>query len=232
MAFKKPNLPKATEVEQFINKAVTSDYSALTLDELAHEYESIDQQSQMLKGRILLEARNRFKSDNEFGDWVVGVGLSDTSRQTRNVYMNLARFFQDRDMTGISLTAAYEISRPQNADIAEELYSDALLKKLPVSEVKEKIAQLKKQAGIALVSDENKKSQVFVLADELQTYKNSVLGDVKDLSNQDAIRVLKTCLKELQEKKDTHVQDAEVVTIQEPETTEISPASEDTGDNS
>ena len=166
----------------------------------------------MLKGVILLEARSRFESDKEFGQWISTSGLSaSTTHQTRTVFMNLARFFKHRDMTGISLTAAYEISRPQNADIAEEIYAYALLKHLSVSEVKEKIAELKSQAGVALVSDENKKSQVFVLADELQTYKSVILDDVKDLPSQEAIRVLKSCLKELQEKKDTPVQEAEII---------------------
>lgn len=193
MAFKRPTLPKATEVEQFINKAGTSDYSALTLDELAHEYESIDQQSQMLKGRILLEARNRFKSDNEFGDWVVGVGLSDTSRQTRNVYMNLARFFQDRDMTGISLTAAYEISRPQNSDVAEEIYNYSIFKNLPVSEVKQKIKQIK-----SITTDVIEKTDL--LSDEanleeiLLNQINNILKK-SSLSEEKKIEVLESCIK-------------------------------------
>jgi hypothetical protein len=193
MAFKKPNLPKATEAEQFINKAGASDYSALTLDELAHEYESIDQQSQMLKGRILLEARNRFKSDNEFGDWVVGVGLSDTSRQTRNVYMNLARFFQDRDMTGISLTAAYEISRPQNSDIAEEIYNYSIFKNLPVSEVKQRIKQIK-----SITTDVIEKTEL--LSDEAnleEVLLNQINNMLKKslLSEEKKIKVLKSCIK-------------------------------------
>ncbi len=200
MAFKRPSLPKATEVEQFINKAVTSDYSALTLDELAYEYESVDQQSQMLKGRILLEARNRFKSDNEFGDWVVAVGLSDTSRQTRNVYMNFARFFQDRDRTGISLTAAYEISRPQNSDIAEEIYNYSLFKNLSVAEIKKQI-QIEKGLTPEVVI--TKADPELLPLEDFDVFKQVVLADVEGLLGTDAIRVLQDCIKELRAKKTT-----------------------------
>ena len=197
MAFKRPSLPKATEVEQFINKAVTSDYSALTLDELAYEYESVDQQSQMLKGRILLEARNRFKSDNEFGDWVVAVGLSDTSRQTRNVYMNFARFFQDRDRTGISLTAAYEISRPQNSDIAEEIYNYSLFKNLSVAEIKKQI-QIEKSLTPEVVI--TKAEPELLPLEDFDVFKQVVLADVEELSGIDAIRVLQDCIKVIRTK--------------------------------
>lgn len=194
MAFKKPNLPKATEVEQFINKAGTSDYSALTLDELANEYESIDRQSQMLKGRILLEARNRFASDNEFGDWVVAVGLSDTSRQTRNVYMNFARFFQNRDMTGISLTAAYEISRPQNSDIADKIYDHALKKNLPVSEIK---AQIQIAKGVQSEVPPNTAAIESQVKKPLSSVRKSVMSSVNGVPKQDAIKVLQDCIKQL-----------------------------------
>ena len=193
---------KLNKESQFINgSTVGDDLATLSLDDLAQRYVSIDQQSQLYKGLILLEARERFVSDKEFGEWVVTHGLSvGTTQQNRTLFMNLAKFFKNRDMTGISLTVAYEISRPQNSSVAEEIYSYTLLKNLPVSEVKEKIAELKIQAGVALISDE-KKGQPLVLADELQTYKDVILDDIKNLSNQDAICVLKICLKELQSKK-------------------------------
>ena len=201
MGFKKSLLPKSPTVDSFIAKADIHDLTALSLDDLANQFDEIDQQSQLLKGLILLEARSRFESDKKFGQWIVTSGLSaSTTHQTRTVYMNLARFFKNRDMTGISLTAAYEISRPQNSSVTEEIYSHALLKNLPVTKVKEKITELKNKTGIP--SDQNKKVEPLVLPDKLQTYKDAILDDVKDLSNQDAVRVLKLCLKELQEKKE------------------------------
>ena len=202
MGFKKSLLPKSPTVDSFIAKADIHDLTALSLDDLANQFDEIDQQSQLLKGLILLEARSRFESDKKFGQWIVTSGLSaSTTHQTRTVYMNLARFFKNRDMTGISLTAAYEISRPQNSSVTEEIYSHALLKNLPVTKVKEKITELKNQRGIASIV-QNKKIELLALSDKLQTYKDAILDDVKDLSNQDAVRVLKLCLKELQEKKE------------------------------
>ena len=99
----------------------------------------------ILKGLILLEARNRFESDREFGAWVQSTQALclGGGQPARTRYMNLARFFKDRDMTGISLTAAYEISRPDNADIAEEIYIYALNKNLQVAEIKQKIELVK-----------------------------------------------------------------------------------------
>ena len=116
---------KLNKESQFINgSTVGDDLATLSLDDLAQRYVSIDQQSQLYKGLILLEARERFVSDKEFGEWVVTHGLSvGTTQQNRTLFMNLAKFFKNRDMTGISLTVAYEISRPQNSSVAEEIYS-------------------------------------------------------------------------------------------------------------
>lgn len=124
-----------------------TDLSELTLDDLASRYSDIDKQSQLMKGMILLAARERFPSDKEFGKWVSTVGLSDSSTyQTRSDYMNLARFFKNRTMTGISNTSAIEISRPGNADIAEIIYAQALNANLSVKDVKQLIEKEKPRA--------------------------------------------------------------------------------------
>ena len=137
-------LPKANAEEIFINKGNTHDLSGLNLEQLAQRYVEIDSQSQLLKGLILLEARNRFESDREFGTWVQSTqALCLGGQPARTRYMNFARFFKDRDMSGISLTAAYEISRPDNANIAEEVYIYALNKNLPVAEIRQKVEFLK-----------------------------------------------------------------------------------------
>lgn len=138
-------LPKANAEEMFINKGNPNDLSGLDLEQLAQRYVEIDAQSQLLKGLILLEARNRFESDREFGAWVQSTQALclGGGQPARTRYMNLARFFKDRDMTGISLTAAYEISRPDNAEIAEEIYIYALNKNLKVEDIKQKIELVK-----------------------------------------------------------------------------------------
>ena len=207
MAFKKPTLPKATEAEVFINKSSGTDYSALTLDELMNEYESIDQQSQLLKGRILLEARHRFKSDNEFGAWIESVGgaIYSTSRQHRTKLMNLARFFENRPIEKISISAAYEISAPINADIAIEVYEYAKGRNLPVEEVKKQIA-IRKGETVPLPIGETLEKIVeqsivkmpekveTITTESLMSKQEQVLDVLKDLMNGEKLKVLRDCL--------------------------------------
>jgi hypothetical protein len=116
----------------------------MTTEQLADRYVDINSQSQMMKGLILLKARELFLSNKEFGDWVNSVhGLSVDSQQNRTLFINLASFFKDRDMSGISLTAAYAISSPANQDVAEDVYQEVLNKNLHVKEVKRLIKQKK-----------------------------------------------------------------------------------------
>lgn len=162
---------RATE-GKFINSSEQVSLSDLSLDELAIRFHQIDSQAQLLKGLILLEARERFKSNNEFGQWVVDVGLSADNRQNRNLFMNLARFFKDRDMTGISLTAAYEISRPDNASVAEDVYAYALNKNLKVADVKRKIETAKSISSI-----DNNKSKENTISSELTEIEKDIPRD-------------------------------------------------------
>lgn len=155
----------ATE-SKFINSSEQVSLSDLSLDELATRFHQIDSQAQLLKGLILLEARERFKSNNEFGQWIIDVGLSADNRQNRNLFMNLARFFKDRDMTGISLTAAYEISRPDNASVAEDIYAYALNKNLKVADVKRKIEIAKSISSND--NDESKENKINIESVEIK----------------------------------------------------------------
>lgn len=139
--------------KNFTNQVDKFNLKDLSLEELATRYEDIDRQSQLFKGLILLEARSRFKSNNEFGDWVKSVQtLCLDAQEVRTRYMNLARYFKDKEMTGISITAAYEISAPINEAIADKVYEYAKGKNLKVAEVKQKIAELKNKAGIPFSS--------------------------------------------------------------------------------
>lgn len=71
--------------------------SDLSLAQLVDNYAQVDQQSQLLKGLILLEARKRFTSNNDFGKWVESVGtLCSDTRQARTKYMNFASYFKDK----------------------------------------------------------------------------------------------------------------------------------------
>ena len=131
-------------VQEFLSKAedyqadiIPLDLAGLSLDDLAIQYAEIDQQSNLLKGNILLEARSRFPSDKEFGQWISTHSLCVGSQQSRNRLMHLADFFSDgRDMEGIAITAAYEISAPVNRDKALTVYNKVRGKNLSVKEVK------------------------------------------------------------------------------------------------
>ena len=200
--------------ENFTNQVDKFNLKDLSLEQLVSRYEAIDQQSQIFKGLILLEARNRFKSNNEFGDWVKTVQTLCLDRQeVRTRYMNLARYFKDKEMLGISLTVAYEISAPANEQIADNLYEYVKGKDLKVSEVKKKAQELKKQLGIALPATDSAIAGQFLLSNDLQTYKDTILDGVQSLPSQDAIQILKLCLKELQEKskKENSIQEAESI---------------------
>ena len=129
--------------QEFLSKAedyqadIVPDLAALSLDDLAGQYAEIDQQSNLLKGNILLEARSRFPSDKDFGQWISTHSLCVGSQQSRNRLMHLADFFSDgRDMEGIAITAAYEISAPVHRDKALPVYNKVRGKNLSVKEVK------------------------------------------------------------------------------------------------
>lgn len=168
----------------------------LTLDELAYRYFEIDNQSRLLKGKILLEARSRFKADIDFGNWIRGVELFDTYHRSQlHNLMNLAKFFSDKNMDGISVTVGYEISKPSNSDIAEDLYNLALNKNLSVAQIK---TEIDKARGLLaeVVTESNGKTELMHLED-ISIFMKQVLSDISNLPKADAIRVLDECKKEL-----------------------------------
>ena len=219
MALPKPNKLKNKPSSQSIESYVTgdnisyssTDLSTLTLDDLASRYEEIHQQSQLLKGLILLEARNRFPSNNEFGEWIQTVhALSVDSQQTRTKFMNFARYFQNKDRNGISLTACYEISAPVNEDVADKVYEYALNKNLSVSDIKAKIKEEKKRLPVLESNAEHHDQESFTETDhetgqkeelmpreDVSEFVKLILSDIQSLPQNEAVRVLKLCLKEL-----------------------------------
>ena len=149
-------LLKSSDYENnFLSKAedytpeFVQDLKKLSLEDLANQYVEIDRQSHILKGKILLEARSRFSSDKEFGKWISTHSLCVGSQQSRNRLMHLAEFFgDDRDMNGIAITVAYEISAPVNREKALAVYDEIRGKNVSVKEVK------------ALLSDSEAKNNV------------------------------------------------------------------------
>lgn len=197
----------------------SDDLKALTLEQLADRFESIGNQAQLLLGSILLEARERFDSDIEFGEWITNIGgtLCSTTRQHRTRLMNLARFFKGKELLGISLTAAYEISAPVNSDVADKIYDHALNKNLPVSEIK---AQIQIAKGMQSEVQINTAAIESPVKKPLSSVKKSVMSSVNGVPKQDAIKVLQDCIKQLR---------AEIKAFEEKNNEQPVPTSEDAG---
>ena len=180
----------------YLDKINRTSLIDLSLDELASQYVQIDEQAHMMKGLILLEARSRFPSNKEFGEWVKSVvSICDNSHQVRNRLMNFARFFKDRDTSGIGLSICYLISEPKNQDIAENIYSEIVGKNLPLKEVHELILEKK---GIKPNKETKQKKQ--------EKYLNGILQYISAIHNIDeAIAVLQNAINFLQKKKEAKV---------------------------
>ena len=209
MALYQPKKLKQKPIEQNTETFVTNgavdyqvqDLTVLSLDDLADRYAQIDQQSQLMKGLILLEARNRFASNNEFGDWIKTVQTLCLDRQeVRTRYMNFARYFKDKERLGISLTAAYEISAPVNEAVADRVYEYALNKNLPVAEIKKQIKLIKQELCLVAEIPKNKESggKLELLSPEhFDLYEKVIFDDIKGISERNGIRILNSCIKKL-----------------------------------
>jgi len=190
-------LAKAEDYQQDINPNL----SILSIEELALQYLEIDRQSHLLKGKILLEARTRFQSDKEFGQWVSTHSLCVGSQQSRNRLMHLASFFDDnRDMTGIAITAAYEISSPANEAKAAEVYKEVYGKNLSVKKVKELLQgdikkEVKGRKKTSLKYKENVKNTAIDFID------NKMSGETDEF----ILDVLQGAIKYLNQKRSSKV---------------------------
>ena len=189
-------IAKVDNTTDFSIESFLSSLTNLSVQELADRYVEINNQSQMMKGLILLQARERLPSNIEFGNWVKSVSaLCADGHQTLNRYMNFASYFKDKDREGISLTACYEISAPINADIADKVYQAALNKNLSVAQIKAEIAKAK---GLLQESvNEGSGESELMPPEDLETFKQIVLLDIKELSLHNALAVLKDCIKEI-----------------------------------
>lgn len=151
------DLPSSTQ-EFIANSEITNPFELgslkeLTLDDLVIRYKEIDQQSQLFKGQILLEARERFQSNIEFGNWL-SVNFTERNSSNTGKLINLAKFFQgERSLTGIPLSAGYLISAPSNKAIATQVYSDIKDKGFKLDEIKKIISTYK--AGTQNPSNSN-----------------------------------------------------------------------------
>ena len=199
---KKDQLKKNKQLEivseqEFLSKAedynptiLNTDLSKLSLDDLADQYNEIDRQSHLLKGRILLEARSRFESDKEFGQWVATHSLCVGSQQQRNRLMHLADFFkEEKELESISITAAYAISAPVYREVARLVYDEVKGKDVAVKEVKALLNEKAPQNN----QNENKKSDLE--PDSNQLAEKLVNRTLSHYSNEFKMDVLKKAMK-------------------------------------
>ncbi len=71
----------------------------------------------------LLEARGRFLSNIEFGQWL-SVNFTELNSSNTGKLINLAKYFQgDKTLEGISISAGYLIASPNNREIADKVVS-------------------------------------------------------------------------------------------------------------
>lgn len=134
------------KAEDNLSNISTIDLSALSLDDLANQFIEVDRQSHILKGQILLEARRRFPSNQEFGKWRSLNFGGRLPQQTANNLMCLAKFFDEtnRPLGNIPVSAGYLISAPKYEDIAEQVYQRVLTIENPsLAEVKSVIQEIK-----------------------------------------------------------------------------------------
>lgn len=176
-------------------KDISDDELVERYKDLSLQHVRMDIQFQMMQGLIILEAKRRYPSNQEFGKWVKSVQTLCLHRQpVRNRYMHLAEFFHDKPMGLISLTAAYEISAPINADVAKAVYEIAKDKKLSVAKVKKLIADKKSESGIKTESN----------TPNTTDHVKKVLRQVKGfgLTREQQIKFFKQCISELKEQAD------------------------------
>jgi hypothetical protein len=174
--------PNELKKDDYLEGRQKNDLSTLSNEELIERYCDIEQQFQFMKGAILLELRNRFPSNIEFGNLVKSVSaLCADGHQTLNRYMHFANYFKDKDSTGISLTACYEISAPVNEDVADKVYEYALNKNLSVADIKAKIKEEKKLLPILEINSEEHDQESFTEADH-DTIKKEELMPREDVS--------------------------------------------------
>lgn len=194
----KNRIPKSEHDKKemaFVESVEQDNLKTLTLEQLAHRFEQYEQQAQLLQGRILLEARERFKSDKEFGQWCTqSICLGSQPQRTR--LMNLARFFKGREIEKIGISVAYLISSPEvvKAGISEEVYDYARSKKLSVDEVKKHIEQRMPKAESKLVKITQEKTTV---AQENLESRVIALVDTEIKNPTEAIKLLQRCIAQL-----------------------------------
>jgi hypothetical protein len=119
----------------------------------ADRQDVLNRQYMLIKWRICMLIRDKFKSDkllgqyfNEFREKNPGHPLSVCSQQTFNKWVNAARFCEEHKITDLNTVklypeSIYALSAPKHKDISEEVYKEVRKKNIPAVEVKRIIEQ-------------------------------------------------------------------------------------------
>lgn len=131
-----------------------SELKKMTLDDLLDRLLQVDNQATLIKWRIWWAIRQHFKSDKLFGQYIEDLRrkptptlcLSNMNQKAINRAWQAGQFCEKHkinDLTkiGILPTAIYELSKPQNKDIAEKIFKEVRHKGYPVYEIERRIAQ-------------------------------------------------------------------------------------------
>lgn len=99
----------------------------LSLNDLAELGNQIIKRGDLLLGLVLLEARERFPADREFGKWR-SENFSDLELRTATNLINEARYFKDKPdaFRKLPKSVRYIISAPANAGVADDVLNKCL----------------------------------------------------------------------------------------------------------
>lgn len=189
-------LQKKPKVKKLIDTKVLANLENLEDSELADWYLQIDNQSQIFKGLILLEGRRRHPSHKEFNKWIQNQGLDIDSPSSRTSFMQLAKFFGNRPMGDIPLTAAYEIAAPKNQEVAEVVYEEVLNKNFSVDDIKTLIEQKKSVMSPVDVIKVLPKSKTSNISSEDVDLILSYVSEIVTLKS-DILELLTLCVKKV-----------------------------------
>jgi len=143
------------QVQESILLFSDSDLKKLDLNSLIDQFERIDNQAALGKWKICMCIRNQFLSDKLMGQFYKTFRnehpthpLSVAGQQVINRYCNAGFFcvrfgINDLESAGILKSNIYELSRPANLDIADDIYAKIIGKKIRVDDVKRMIDQAK-----------------------------------------------------------------------------------------
>lgn len=160
-------------------------YSTTELADLFNR-DPIVSNKRLLQGSILVEARTRFKFDWEFGRYIKQhESMSKLSVNYRGKLMQYARTFKDLDHTGISYSVASIISEPRYIEFSKYLYEFTHGNNLSIDEVR---AEIRRLQGNPYQIEKDELSEHDYLE-----YRNLILPILEGLSEDTAIRILKSC---------------------------------------